>query len=166
MNLTNENKVLAGLLLISLLVCLFAYFTFTPLSVSGLKKIEGTLLEKPVSGEQGGEIPEKFIRIRLNEDDKDYYLKNCAFNAAQTNKILKLEPGSRIMLFIRKSSDRKKDPEVLQFATGNDVLLSLDDYNRCKRSKWKMLIPFILIFMILMLGRLVIGTRGMRIKKS
>lgn len=156
MKLTNDIKTLLGLLIVTVIVGINGYFTNTPINKNILSEVTGTLKEYPYHGDQGGDMPREYIRFKIQEDDKKYYLIDCSYNVANKKDILGLKPGSSLSFFIKKSEKDKEKiyPYSLYLQNSNKYLLSLADYNRCYTKKWKLLIPIAVVIMLILGYRL------------
>lgn len=108
MKIINNNKTLIGSLLICIVAAWYTYYENTSVSYAELTEITGTLREKPFPGEQGGDMPRKFIRIELNEIDKKFYLIDCAYDMSKKKDILELKPNSYLTLSFKKNDIEKK----------------------------------------------------------
>lgn len=151
-----KNSLLIGLILISSLACIYTYFTNKTVSERNLQLIEGTLKEKPLLGEAGGDMPRKYIRIILNEGNERYYLKDCSYyTVLSKDKILTLKPNSEIKIGIRKSDSDKSKATICYLKIEDDVLLSLKAYNDCFTTYWKYLLPFIVVMIVVLMIRLI-----------
>ena len=136
-----------GLLVLSVLAALFTYRENKPLRINQLAKVNVTLKEKPRKGEEGGGMTESFIEILIEKSKKKFYLNSCSYYSAQRKKILQLEPGREVTLLISKWDIKKKRINVYEFEVNGTKLLSLEDYNYCYTKKWRIFIPFIYVFL-------------------
>ncbi|MEN7549999.1 hypothetical protein AAG747_18890 [Rapidithrix thailandica] len=154
MKIINKNSTVIGLLLISLISCLYGYYIKNPLEKNELKTIIGTLREKPFLGESGGDMPSQFIRVRIQEDDKNYDLIDCSFDACKAAEVLKLNPGKQIIISIKHSDVHRRTVDVFALSTNHNFLLKLEDYNKCNANRWRMFVPFIIITALILLYRI------------
>jgi hypothetical protein len=145
-NIFKKYKEIGALLLLAILVSIYTYHKNTPVEESELLLIEGTLREKPFYGEQGGDMPEPYIRITINENEKRYFLMWCSYSAAQTDKVLGLTKNSSIEFWIKKEDKNKRKADIFRLISNEEKYLHLGNYNYCYTHKWRGLLIFIKLF--------------------
>lgn len=143
------------LLVATVIISVITYFKNQPLLDDEIISINGTLRNYPFLGEQGGDTPEPFIRIEINESSSNYYIMWCAYDVAKTEDILKLVPGSTITIFFKEIDKDKNAIDIYGLNNGNLELLKIDNYNQCYTHNWRQLLPFIYVMALIIFFMLV-----------
>jgi hypothetical protein len=125
------------LLVFSLFITWYTYNKNKPVLDDELLAFSGILLEKPFQGEQGGDMPEPFIRIKLKDVNKNFYFMLCSYDASRIEELLELKKGMKIHLFISKKDVKKRDVDVYQLIANNEFILDVNDYNNCYTNRWR-----------------------------
>lgn len=139
MTLSPLDSKLLGLLVLSCLGALYFYFYYDIVEDSELRWINGTIKEVPYEGSDGGDFSYKFIRLRLIEYPNEFYIQGCSYRELSLDKTLKLKVGDPLKMGFKGALAGDIDAYVFELYSGESVqLLSLEDYNSCSRSEWKM----------------------------
>ena len=169
MNILQSNNTLIALILICLVVGIYSYYANMPIELKDLKTIKGELVDKPKLIEQGEGMQYYFIELRLKDNNKRFYFKNCAYNLVNDDSVLKLAPGLHIELTVnRYDYEDKEKLDIYSFSIKEkEDILSLDDYNSCHVNYWKKIMPFIVILIGLLLYRILLRKEliGKSVKK-
>lgn len=163
-----ENQTLIGLIILTTFV---SFYSFQKkgnerIQLSELEKINGTLKENPYKSYDGGDMPIEYIGLKLKENNKNYFIKNCAFDVCKKKEILSLESGKKVVLFVKANDIDNEDQNVYAFSDNTTEYLNLNAFNRCYNSKWKYLIPIIIILILILLVRIVISTKTKSIPRT
>jgi hypothetical protein len=152
----NKYKTLIGFLLLSIMVCLYAFLRYHPVNTDALILIQGSLYERPYHGDQGGDMPRRYIRINLKEDEKKYYIIDCAYNASDVKEILNLSANSRVILQVKEDEIDQNKLYLFSLFSQNDdsYLLTVEGYNKCYTNKWRLLVPIIILLFIIISYRI------------
>lgn len=147
-----QNNGLVGLLVVALLVGLYTFFNNIPVSQEDLISITANLAEKPFLGQQGGDMPRNFIRIRLEGDETVYDLIDCAYSSSRDSNILSLDIETPLIVTFRPMDSESRVIELYELSVlDGENLLTLSDYNRCYANRWKMMAPFAVGLFLLLL---------------
>lgn len=117
--------------------------------------VRGKLVDSPQLIEHGEGMQYYSIKLRLIGNQKRFFLRNCAFEAANEDSILKLQPGTPVELKVLESDyANEQEVNIYAFAIGKqNELLKLDEFNYCHENYWKRLLPFA----VLLIGLVVYG---------
>jgi len=157
MKILKNNGTLIGLLLISLIVCIYLYSSNMVVLNLDLIKVAGTLKAKPYLGSEGGDMSVEYIRFELNEYDNIYYLNNCAYDMCKKKEVLGLNADNQLEIYIKNDQLEKKNQNIYSLSTEDKQLLTLEDYNSCYVNRWKYLVPIMIVLMLILLVRILIN---------
>ena len=156
MDFLRLNSKLLGLAFVVVMVGVYTYSNSPPVTGKSIVTVEGILGQKPFLGQQGGDMPRNFIRLRLDSNKASFDLIDCAYNVARDSAIMALEIGTKIRAsYIPTTSDSKRVDLVELSVIDGKNLLTLSDYNRCYTKKWKLMVPIALGLFTLLLYKLV-----------
>ena len=160
MKFTNDIKTLIGLLLVTIIMGVYGFYTNNPIDKNNLIEQEGTLKEVPIRENQGGDMPREYIRFELNENSTKYYLIDCAYDVANKNDILNLSSGCSVIFLIRKEESNQDKAYLfsLRAKYDNTYLLNINDYNKCYTNRWRLLVPLAIILLLVLIYRILVAT--------
>ncbi len=135
---------------------IYSKYSARPILENDLKTITGTLAERPVESENGGDMPTYFIEFKLLNDNHTYHLRKCSYQIINKTKILNLKAGAHIKIkVIRENIAKERKLNVYTFSSsGNMDILKLDSYNRCNINSWRKFKLIIAIMFVVLLYRL------------
>lgn len=146
-------KELLGYLLIFLMTISFTYYTNKPINEDNLTFVEGKLVDDPHLGHFGGDMPRYYIEIKLLGVDNPFYIIDCAYSGSEQQQILSLKTGNNIKIGVKRALLKKNMVHVFTLYSydQNKFYLTLDNYNYCHVNSWKILLPFIVITLFLII---------------
>ena len=150
MKLSRSEMTWFGLALMSLILGVFQYLMYKPVSTADSIQIDGQLTDKPVEYTQGGDMPYHFVIIQLDNRKKAFRLKDCSYQLTDTEQLLNLNKGALINLTVDKDElDTEDEVPVYAFSTADEnVGFTLAQFNRCYVDYWKRIIPFAIAFLL------------------
>lgn len=134
-----------ALLMITVFVTYNTYTNNHPILKNELFCIAGVLKEAPYLGKQGGDMPEPYIELLLENSKKKYFLMYCSYYASRKEDILELTKGSTVQIYVKKNDKNRRKPDIFELTSMNKKLLSLSDFNTCHTERWKGLLICIYI---------------------
>jgi len=132
-----------GCLLLAIVMYIYLDSNNNPVSNSELICVDGKLKEKPFH-QEGFDI-QSYIRINLNDDNRNYELTDCAYDASTKESILNLQPGNDLKIFIKQEDKNNSKVNVFALICNGSKVLNLDDFNQCYTTRGQKFKPLIII---------------------
>ncbi len=143
MYMGNVNKNIIWILIISISIAIL-HFSSEKIYKDDLVLISGILQSKPIEKIYGGDVPRFNYFFTLNDFNYNFRLSGCAHKMLNKKKILNLNKGDSVSIYVEKENPISKNREVYSVSWNNIEMLSLTSYNNC-RNRDRALLIIILI---------------------
>jgi len=153
--MNQKNRLFIGIMFVIIIASIYAYYTHQPIEKMELISVKGKLNESPKLIEHGEGMQYYSLIVKLIGNNKEFYLRDCAFEVANIDSILTLKAGTAVEFKV-KETDYKNENEINIYtfsANEKDNYLSLDKFNHCHENYWKRLLPFLILVVGLLIYR-------------
>ncbi len=156
MNIPSFDRQLIFILFLSLGVSFYLWKFNEPVNDYSLFTIKGVLKEEPYWSSTGGDFTYEYVKISLI-DGNHFDLRNCAYKAANLDKIHQLIAGDTILFQVDSLFVDKKEHYVFSLRSNkNGNILLVEDLNRCELNRWTVTFYIAIIILGWLLLRLII----------
>jgi hypothetical protein len=149
------NYRMIGLLLICATTSIYLYHNPGTIDRSEISEIRGILLESPYETSHGGDMPRKFLVLRLRGLSNEFYINNCSYSQVHLEKVLSLVQGDSVALGVVENIVTKGKINIYELHSIRlGSLLHLEDYNSCNRTRWKPILRLAMIITVILIIKL------------
>lgn len=139
-------QTLIGFTLLSGIVLFYNFFSEN-ISESDIKYFEGELNTQGRVASHGGETEHNYYILSLKGFEKEFHFRSCAF---QKLNLSQLDIGIGDKVSIGVIEEREDYYQSIVLNVGNQKLLTVDDINTCKQTKYRIWI-FVFSAMLIIL---------------
>lgn len=168
MKIHRSDKLISAFVLIFIAVGVYVYFFQKPIEKKDLIIVEGELFATPEIIDQSEGLQYYAIRWQLKGNDKEFYLRDCAFETANRDSILSLSAATTVKMWVLGNEyENEKTINVYSLIVRkNESFLDLDEFNQCYANYWKRLLPLIILVAgILVYSIYFLNRRNLMLKK-
>ncbi len=149
----NDGWFLMFLSGVALLV--YTYFYHVEYKPNQLDEYTGTLKSTPRTITHGGDMEYKYLLVSMNEYNRDFIFRSCAFGKLNFEELEKLSLGDGIKITVEKNRIVNDAYYSVSWYTLDKVpLLKYESFLSCHLSEWKIGILLMAVSMLGMLYKL------------
>jgi hypothetical protein len=150
-----KNRLFIGFMLVIVIASIYAFYTHQPIEKKELISLRGRLMDSPKLIEHGEGMQYYSIKIQLIGNNKQFYIRDCAFEVVDVDSVLALNAGTTVEFLVKETDYENEDKINIYAFTVNEKYdyLNLDKFNHCHENYWKRLIPFLVLIIGLVIYR-------------